>query len=296
MLIMSFVLNGDATMTNQDTQTILNPELVNQLDKKILYLKQLQLAINSNESLQVYQLLDSKRYEEVVLKNNNSIIDKQETLLISDIKQDIASYLAPEFLQFLMNKFDYLTYEAVADEPESYLIYIGDWWQHRQLGTLNILSATVTLDNDLISELIATAELPKGETLNRQKISEVTQIITGLKTFLSDDTKRSLELKIIEDQLEEIKVNKSGLFGRINKTTQEELIKKRDLLTATQTRVPEVQRKLIDQQEERLALEKEDTLRHLELQAVLKQYDDITDFTEQLDNIYVMYMTYLGQK
>lgn len=296
MLKISFVLNGDADMTNQDTQTILNPELVNQLDKKILYLNQLQSAITGNRSLQVYQLLDSKKFEQLILKISDSSPNNQQAFLVSDIQQDIATYLAPELLSYIVTQFDFLTYEAVVDEPESYRIYIGDWWDHRQLGTLNILSVTLKVDNILISELTTTSELPKGETLNQSKIAELTQIITGLKVFLDDDTKRSLELKVIEDQLEEITANKSGLFGRSDKATREALTKKRDLLVATQKRVPEVQQKLIDQQEELLVLEKEDALRHLELQAILEQYEDVATFTAQLDNIYVTYMTHLGQK
>ncbi|CAM3134930.1 hydrolase [Leuconostoc rapi] len=283
-------------MTNQDTQIILNPELVNQLDKKILYLKQLQLAITTNQSLQVYQLLDSKKFEQLNLKNSDLITENQSALLISDMQQDLAAYLAPELLHFMVTQFDFLTYEAVVDEPENYRIYIGDWWHHRQLGTLNILSVTLTVDDDLVAELVTTAELTEGDTLNQQKIAELTQIVTGLKTFLADDTKRSLELKVIEDQLEEITANKSGLFGRVDKTTREALTKKRDLLVATQKRVPEVQQKLIDQREELLVLEKEDALRHLELQAILKQYADVTNFTAELDHIYVTYMTQLGQK
>ena len=47
-------------MTNQDTQTVLQPELINQLDHKILYLGQLQTAIATNQVPLVYELLDSK--------------------------------------------------------------------------------------------------------------------------------------------------------------------------------------------------------------------------------------------
>ena len=49
-------------MTNQDTQTVLQPELINQLDHKILYLGQLQTAIATNQVPLVYELLDSKKY------------------------------------------------------------------------------------------------------------------------------------------------------------------------------------------------------------------------------------------
>lgn len=45
MLRLSFVPNGGILMTNQETQTTLQPDLLNRIDNKILYLGQLQLAI-----------------------------------------------------------------------------------------------------------------------------------------------------------------------------------------------------------------------------------------------------------
>lgn len=67
--------------------------------------------------------------------------------------------------------------------------------------------------------------------------------------------------------------------------------KKRELLLATQKRVPEVEKKLAAQQEELLTLEKEDALRQLELQAILSQFETVPAFTTALANSYVAYLT-----
>ncbi len=148
----------------------------------------------------------------------------------------------------------------------------------------------------MISELTATAKLPDGGTLDDIKIQEINKIIDGLEGFLSDNTKRSLELRVIEDQLAELISNKAGLFGRGDKLTKQSLEKKRELLLATQKRVPEVQNKLDEQQKELLKLEKLDVLRQLELQAIFTTFTDLTSFIGALEQIYVSYIHALQQK
>jgi len=283
-------------MTIQDTQTILQPELVNRLERKISYLSDLQSAIKNNQISQVYQLLDPHKFNDNLQKILSETSVAQLDSLVADIKKDIAAFLAPELINYVVTNFDFLTLEPVADDTTLYDVYIGDWWDHRQLGTLNVLTVVLTSDDSITSELIETAKLSDEETLNATKIQEVKKVITGLESFLADNTKRSLELQVIEDQLAEISANKSGLFGRSDKVTREALEKKQELLIATQKRVPEVEEKLNKQQAYLLRFEKEDALRQLELQAISAYYVDVPTFITELQHIYVSYMTKLDQK
>ncbi|MBZ6001046.1 MAG: hydrolase [Leuconostoc gelidum] len=283
-------------MTIQDTQTILQPELVNRLERKISYLSDLQSAIKNNQISQVYQLLDPHKFNDNLQKILSETSVAQLDSLVADIKKDIAAFLAPELINYVVTNFDFLTLEPVADDTTLYDVYIGDWWDHRQLGTLNVLTVVLTSDDSITSELIETAKLSDEETLNATKIQEVKKVITGLESFLADNTKRSLELQVIEDQLAEISANKSGLFGRSDKVTREALEKKQELLIATQKRMPEVEEKLNKQQAYLLRFEKEDALRQLELQAISAHYVDVPTFITELQHIYVSYMTKLDQK
>jgi len=147
-------------MTNRDTQTVLQPVLINRLDSKIQYLNQLELAINNNQVSKVYELLDSQKFNEQIRQREHADSNAHLSVLVSDLQNDIASFLAPELIDYLTSQFDFLTFNPVQDEPTLYDVYIGDWWNHRQLGVLDILSASLTLDNHLISELTATAKLP----------------------------------------------------------------------------------------------------------------------------------------
>lgn len=282
-------------MTSQDTQTVLQPELINQLDHKILYLGQLQAAISANQVQAVYELLDSKKYNEQIRQRAHA--DSNQTLasLIADIQPAIAEFLATELINYLQTTFGFLTFEQDEDNPINYRVYLGDWWHHRQLGVLNVLTIEVMWDQKIITELTQTAQLTNGDSINAIQIQEVNQIINGLETFMADDTKRTLELQVIEDQINALQVNKSGLFGRNDKTTRESLEKKRELLLATQKRLPEVQKKLAAQQDELLALEKEDALRQLELQAILGQFSSVAEFTVALDKSYVAYLTQFNE-
>ncbi|MBZ6008046.1 hydrolase [Leuconostoc gelidum subsp. aenigmaticum] len=283
-------------MTIKDTQTILQPELVNQLERKISYLRDLQSAIKNNQISQVYQLLDPHKFNDRFQKMSSDPSMAQIDGLVADIKKDIAAFLAPELINYVVINFDFLTLEPVADDATLYDVYIGDWWDHRQLGTLNVLTVMLTSDDSITSELIETAKLSEEETINTTKIQEVKKVMTGLESFLADNTKRSLELQVIEDQLVEISTNKSGLFGRSDKVTREALEKKQELLIATQKRIPEVEKKLSNQQDYLLVFEKEDALRQLELQSILAHYVDMPTFITELQHIYVSYMTKLDQK
>ncbi|ORI85407.1 hydrolase [Leuconostoc lactis] len=278
-------------MTNQDTQTVLQPELINQLDHKILYLGQLQKAISTNQVPLVYELLDSKKYNGQIRQRAHADSNHELANLVADIQQDIAHFLAPELLAYLTVTFDFLRFEQDDENPILYRVYLGDWWHHRQLGVLNVLTITIDYDQKVMAELTQTAQLASGDSLNAAHIQEVNQIIMGLEAFLADDTKRRLELQVLDDQISALQANKSGLFGRNDKATRDNLEKKRELLLATQKRVPEVEKKLAAQQEELLTLEKEDALRQFELQAILSQFETVPAFTTALANSYVAYLT-----
>lgn len=278
-------------MTNQDTQTVLQPELINQLDHKILYLGQLQKAISTNQVPLVYELLDSKKYNGQIRQRAHADSNHELANLVADIQQDIAHFLAPELLAYLTVTFDFLRFEQDDENPILYRVYLGDWWHHRQLGVLNVLTITIDCDQKVMAELTQTAQLASGDSLNAAHIQEVNQIIMGLEAFLADDTKRRLELQVLDDQISALQANKSGLFVRNDKATRDNLEKKRELLLATQKRVPEVEKKLAAQQEELLTLEKEDALRQLELQAILSQFETVPAFTTALANSYVAYLT-----
>lgn len=269
-------------MTNQETQTTLQPDLLNRIDNKILYLGQLQLAITKQHVAEVYELLAT---------NNDSLSSGQQLpLIVSDLTAELTDFLAPELMHFFAEKLPFLSLTPSSTISDTYDVFLGDWWHHRQLGTLNILSITLSLEKQMITELQATEKLSEGQSINESKVQEINENIKGLKAFLADNTKRTLELQVVKDQLTELSANKSGLFNRNDKNTREALEKKRELLGATQKRIPEVERKLVDQENELLAYEKDDALRQLELQAILSQYSNVAAFVAAISQLHDVYL------
>ena len=282
MLRLSFVPNGGLVMTNQETQTTLQPDLLNRIDNKILYLGQLQLAITKQHVAEVYELLAT---------NNDSLSSGQQLpLIVSDLTAELTDFLAPELMHCFAEKLPFLSLTPSSTISDTYDVFLGDWWHHRQLGTLNILSITLSLEKQMITELQATEKLSEGQSINESKVQEINENIKGLKAFLADNTKRTLELQVVKDQLTELSANKSGLFNRNDKNTREALEKKRELLEATQKRIPEVERKLVDQENELLAYEKDDALRQLELQAILSQYSNVAAFVAAISQLHDVYL------
>ncbi|WP_273717945.1 hydrolase [Leuconostoc mesenteroides] len=279
-----------------DSQTVLQPELINRLDSKIMYLGQLQSAVMNQQVPQVYELLDSKKFNEQIRQRPHADSNALLAQMVTDIHDNLAIFLAPELLKYLKKQFSFFDFVATSDEPSIYQVYIGTWWDHRQFAILDVLSLTLTINKKIVSEWQETIKLPTGANINDIQIREIKQITNGLQTFLDDETKRNLEVQVLNDQLAQLKENKSGLLGRTDKKAREELENKRDLLLASQQRVPEVKAKLAEHESEMLQLEKDDALRHLEIEEILSHFDDIDAFIQKVDHLYVDYLKTLLQK
>ena len=279
-----------------DSQTVLQPELINRLDSKIMYLGQLQSAVMNQQVPQVYELLDSKKFNEQIRQRPHADSNALLAQMVTDIHDNLAIFLAPELLKYLKQQFSFFDFVATSDEPSIYQVYIGTWWDHRQFAILDVLSLTLTINKKIVSEWKETIKLPTGANINDIQIREIKQITNGLQTFLDDETKRNLEVQVLNDQLAQLKENKSGLLGRTDKKAREELENKRDLLLASQQRVPEVKAKLAEHESEMLQLEKDDALRHLEIEEILSHFDDIDAFIQKVDHLYVDYLKTLLQK
>ncbi|GEK65637.1 hypothetical protein LME04_07480 [Leuconostoc mesenteroides subsp. sake] len=279
-----------------DSQTVLQPELINRLDSKIMYLGQLQSAVMNQQVPQVYELLDSKKFNEQIRQRPHADSNALLAQMVTDIHDNLAIFLAPELSKYLKQQFSFFDFVATSDEPSIYQVYIGTWWDHRQFAILDVLSLTLTINKKIVSEWQETIKLPTGANINDIQIREIKQITNGLQTFLDDETKRNLEVQVLNDQLAQLKENKSGLLGRTDKKAREELENKRDLLLASQQRVPEVKAKLAEHESEMLQLEKDDALRHLEIEEILSHFDDIDAFIQKVDHLYVDYLKTLLQK
>ncbi|MEM0562744.1 hypothetical protein WMC37_07725 [Leuconostoc mesenteroides subsp. mesenteroides] len=166
-----------------DSQTVLQPELINRLDSKIMYLGQLQSAVMNQQVPQVYELLDSKKFNEQIRQRPHADSNALLAQMVTDIHDNLAIFLAPELLKYLKQQFSFFDFVATSDEPSIYQVYIGTWWDHRQFAILDVLSLTLTINKKIVSEWQETIKLPTGANINDIQIREIKQITNGLQTF-----------------------------------------------------------------------------------------------------------------
>lgn len=264
--------------------------LLNQLDSKILYLGHLVEAIDQQQIARVYELLDAKRFHERYKSRAHVDSNAQYAQLVTDLHDDIATFLAPSVLRYLNQKMPFLVMEPVVQSPAIYQVYLGDWWDHRLIGTLDILRVAIDFDTAALDKLRQTAKLPTGESVNDVHIADLRKINHDLKTFIDESVKRQLEISVAEDQLAALESEKS-VFGRREarskwKQTKESIEQKRELLLAQEAKLPEASDKIVANDAQILLYEKEVTQLRLELEAVLAHFDSFDDFVAATDTLY----------
>lgn len=274
--------------------------LVNQLDSKILYLGNLVEAIHQKDIARVYELLDTKRFHEVFKGRQHVDSNAQYAQLVADLHDELATFLAPKVLAFLQQRFPFLVVEPVEGQPAIYHVYMGDWWDHRLIGTLDILRVAIDFDRAALDKLRQTAKLPTGESINDVHIADLRKINQDLTTFMEESVKRQLELSVAEDQLAALEAEKR-VFGRRdvrhkwqqNKASIEE---KRDLLTAQEAQMPETAEKIAANDTQILLYEKEVTQLRLELEAVLAHFETFDDFMDAVTTLYADFLTQVEEQ
>ena len=96
-----------------ESQTVLQPELINRLDSKIMYLGQLQSAIMAHQLPQIYELLDSQQFNEQVRQRAHADSNASLAQMVADIHNELATFLAPELIHYLKAHFQFLEFEAI---------------------------------------------------------------------------------------------------------------------------------------------------------------------------------------
>lgn len=277
-----------------ETHQIVSKALQGQLSIKIDYLSQVQQAIQNEKLAPLYRLLDKQRYDDVT--QSDQADDAQENLafLVQDNRASIAQFLAPDLLAYIKSYYPFFELYPLDSELVTYSVFIGDWWNHRQIGVLDIINVRFDLNEEAIDKLRRTSQLEHDQSIYDTDIDEINKIMVGLSEFLDDATKRQLEIRVIDDQIEQLHEDKKGFFvNRADQKTRDELQKKRQLLLASEKRVPAVEEKLKEHQHELLELEKESTLLDLELKVVLEKFTDYATFEQTLHDIYRAYIANL---
>ena len=81
---------------------------------KIQYLQTLEKAVNEQDDRQVYELIDSKRYADEILKARHGAQDFENEKLVEDIRLQISAFLSKKLINYLNEMYPFFYFEETA--------------------------------------------------------------------------------------------------------------------------------------------------------------------------------------
>ena len=263
--------------------------LISKLKNKDSYINELEKAIGSHDDLLIYQLLNPVRYQKEI--NNDFTLDYGDNPfdLVKDQRADFAHFLSDNLIDYLISKFPFFYYREV--EKGMFTVFFGNWWDRREVGSLDALNVEYELDDDKLSKLEEALKVDEpGKTLNSDRINELSAENVELQKLTVDDKSREEKKNELLKKQEELS-EKGGIFES-NKIKEErqsikEELEKLEEATEKSSKAPE---KIHKNQKEILALSKEDTTLGLEIQALKKSFTSYDEFIEATKTLYQDYI------
>ena len=174
--------------------------LVNKINQKIDYLTAIRNSIVSGDILRVYKLLDSTRFNKYVNKYQHADSNVFLSVMTKPIQSEIADFLAPELIHYIDNQMPFFHFEEIS--LGVYAVFIGDWWQHRQIGLLDVIRAEFIFDGFKLDQIKETFELENEESVNDIDIEDAKKQIKAYKEKDLHGHAKQLEEKLISLQKE----------------------------------------------------------------------------------------------
>ncbi|MDR0899861.1 MAG: hypothetical protein LBM27_05850 [Lactobacillaceae bacterium] len=173
-----------------------SPNLNTKITNKIDYLKTVLDAINSKNYLQVYEMIDSSRFNRIVRGYQYADSNASMANLTANIQPELAQFLAPKLFEYLRVNFPFFNYKEV--KLGVYEIVFGQWPAARTIGILDTIRVEFIFDQVALEKLRSNFE--DGEdTLNKLQIDELKQANVALHK--NADTPSNEEILKNNDQI-----------------------------------------------------------------------------------------------
>lgn len=263
--------------------------LISQLRVKDQYINDLAQAIDQHDDLQVYQLLEPVRYREEIDQGFDLKYGEHSFELVRDQRAELAHYLSDNLIDYLIQKFPFFYYREV--EKGQFIVFFGNWWDRRQIGTLDSLNIELALDEDKLSQLEKALQAEEaGESLNGDQIAELSADNVRLQKLIDGQAELEKKKEELMQQQSDL-AEKGGLFESAK--VKEERQQLKDDLAKVEEEIQTAKQapsKIREQQKQILALSKEDTMLGLETAALKKSFTSFKEFHELTQNLYHNYL------
>ncbi|MCW0952504.1 hypothetical protein OIT44_00135 [Weissella ceti] len=270
-----------------------NDAIINEkFDTKINYIQAVQAAINAEQDLNVYELLDQRRFQ---LELNGVELEETDTdlpLLVNNMHHDMGHYLATKLIAYLSEKFPFFYYEET--HLGVFELYFGNWWGRRRFGILDPLSVSFIFDDQAYSMLSRAVEMAKNdERYHAAAIEETTKTNEIHQQLLDGQEERNAQRRELENKLAELG-DKNGFFlGRGNSEEREEVQEELAKLDALDAKADEVPAVIAENNAKILEYSKEDTILLYEQRAINETFGSFTDFETAVSTLYADYLNAL---
>ncbi len=263
--------------------------LISQLRVKDQYINDLAQAIDQHDDLQVYQLLEPVRYREEIDQGFDLKYGEHPFELVRDQRAELAHYLSDNLIDYLIQKFPFFYYREV--EKGQFIVFFGNWWDRRQIGTLDSLNIELALDEDKLSQLEKALQAEEaGESLNGDQIAELSADNVRLQKLIDGQAELEKKKEELLQQQSDL-AEKGGLFESAK--VKEERQQLKDDLAKVEEEIQTANQapsKIREQQKQILALSKEDTMLGLETAALKKSFTSFKEFHELTQSLYHNYL------
>jgi hypothetical protein len=267
--------------------------LAGKLDSKLSYLDRIKLAVANGDDRQVYELLDSKKYNLQIKKTPHAGSNRVLSVMIDDLQDEISHHLAENLIAYLAEKFPFFFYEE--SELGVFQLYFGNWWDRRHFGVLDPLSVSFIFDDQEYEKLAKAVELAEaGQRYHSQVIADTTRANEELQRILTEQDTRDAERVQLRSQLAQLD-ERGGLFGgRQNNEQKEMLLARVAQLDAADTKAKQVPSLIAENNAAILNYSKEDTILIYEQKAISDTFETFTAFQEAAAHLYESYVSSLA--
>ncbi|HIX01480.1 MAG TPA: exonuclease SbcC [Candidatus Ligilactobacillus excrementigallinarum] len=260
---------------------------------KIQYLQTLEKAVNEQDDRQVYELIDSKKYADEILKARHGAQDFENEKLVEDIRLQISAFLSKKLINYLNEMYPFFYFEETA--PGNFQFYFGNWWGRRLFGTLDVLNVEFHFDKREYEKLSKAFELEfENKRLNSDAIERLSKENERLQNLIDSQDQRDQEKEKLRAQIKEISQEKVMPWeSSKQKESKQKLVDQVSHLTELDEQANSAYRTIRDNEETILALSKEDTLIGYEKQSIVSKFGTFENFEAKNKTLYRDYIANL---
>lgn len=267
-----------------------NDAIINgKFDTKINYIQAVQAAINAEEDLNVYELLDERRFHMELNDVDRTEADPELPWLVNNMQHDMGHYLATKLIAYLAEKFPFFYYEET--HLGVFELYFGNWWGRRRFGILDPLAVSFIFDEQEYNMLSRAVEMAANdERYHAAAIEETTRTNEIHQQLLDGQEARNAERRELEDQLAELGEKNGFFLGRGNSEEREDLHEALSKLDALDAKADEVPAVIAENNAKILEYSKEDTILLYEQRAIDETFGSFENFEKAVSTLYADYL------